>query len=172
MKLKRNIALLAVVLLLGSWAFADTYQYTVTYSADGPFPGGGVIQFTSNSLQPSSNNPGDVTALSTPAGWFLANYFQAFPSNINVGQLAAVSVVWDLSANNGQTFDNIILYNNAYGDWALGTYAIQGNSSFNNSGVNGTITVQDITTPEPTSLALLGSGFIALAGSVRRKLVR
>lgn len=168
MKSKRNIALLAIVLFACSWAFADTYQFTVTYTG----PVAGTVVFDSTSLSPNfiTNGPIDNTP---PAGMFLAQ-FQSSPASCCTPDY--FSVVWDINGNPSQ-FINEIVYNNNFGDWALGITNVSGNygSDFCCGGQGndfGTVQVEDITTPEPGSLALLGSGLIGLAGTLRRKILR
>lgn len=176
-----RVAILAIGLLLATSAFADTYQFTVTYNGVGGL-GAGTLVFTTNSLSPNGVIPlNQVTVSGVTPGMFLAQLQLLAPSPSSE---AAVSAVFDLNSNSG-AFINEILYNNgtfnlgtfSFSPWNLGSQNVSGNygSDFccGGQGTNfGTVNVEDVTTPEPGSLALLGSGLIGLAGVVRRKLVR
>src|SRR4051812_1419054 len=128
MKAKLKIAILAIGLLLGTSAFADTYQWTVNFTG-GPI-GDSTIIFTTNYLNPSGANTfvanqanlSAILSQTPPSGFFLAQVLTSPPNCCGSG--AFVDVVWDLNGNQNDFVEerltvggggNFVLGNNSVG---------------------------------------------------------
>ena len=146
----------AILLSSSLYAYADTYQYTVSVTSGG---GSGTFSFDTSSIltgdttvQASSltysSDPTVVSVFIDPDG----------PScpNGNRGGNACV----EFTTNGGEDFQG---FPNAF--TAPGSY----NSTYDNLN----LTITDLTppltaTPEPSSIALLGTGLLTLIGTLRR----
>ena len=177
----RFLMFLTLVLALAAPVAKADYIYTFTFtnSGFGPNgPGSGSLSFTLPTLQQNGGVNKFTTNFTTTGDGLSVESFGW--DGLAPGQCAADNLSTVLTFGNTTGGCALLGFNAGGGGQFAGEFTFQ-NNSFNAPGSFGSIelvngrpqgifTIRDTNAvPEPASLALLGTGFLALAGFVRRR---
>lgn len=156
------LLMLTAILIAAAPAFADTLDFSLSNTVGYGQPGS-VADFYATVTAPITNTGtiflnGD--SYNVNGGWFLddSSYLNNFPLQLDPGQ-SYTGLLFEVSIP-ADTYPGIS--NDGY-------FEILGGANGGSLDTIGTTNFTVSATPEPSSILLLGSGLLALAGTVRRK---
>jgi PEP-CTERM motif len=165
-RMRPRMFLVAIALLSASLAHADTLTFSLTSPNQDVPVTGGTVTYDATVSAPASNVAavflnGDSFNVTSPITLNDSDFFNDFPLSLAPG----TSFTGDLFALTAPSGTSPADY--------LGTFTLLGGANGNVSNTLGTVdfslTANVATTPEPSSVALLATGLLGMAGVVRKR---